>query len=246
MYGLKIRFLASCFLDADSITANPRDIAELLRAFEEENLLPITLMEGSPTGMINRIGFHTANQARQIHLTGKRFDVFEHPTTIEGPGLGEFSVFCQEAMRKLNVLLNYFHRRPYRLAAVQEGFLPEMSTAIMDAIARRIMNFPSIYTDHFPFEWDWRSVSMVERQFGGLTEAAVTATTVKRMFGVVLGRTPAEEFDRVRVDLDISTSHQNVAPRFEEEHVRSFFELAPLWHRDLSSEIFRFILGATV
>ena len=51
-----------------------------------------------------------------------------------------------------------------------------------------------------------------------------------------------KKFDRIRVDFDINTLADNVRARFDESHVIDFFKQAVVWHKNLSSEIFSFLL----
>jgi hypothetical protein len=54
---------------------------------------------------------------------------------------------------------------------------------------------------------------------------------------------PLIPFDRIRVDFDINTSQDNIIDRFEENHIREFFDISSKWHADFSLEIVSFILG---
>lgn len=244
MYGVKLRYLASAFLDADSITATPRIFSELLKIFESDRLLPVRAFEPSPeVGAVQRIGFQSQDHGLEIQLLGKRFNVLRVQISPDGKELGEFEAFCDEAAKKLSTLLAFFERKSHRLAAVKEGLLPEMPIAEMDRVAKILFNMSPFYAKHTPFEWDWRTVASSEREFAGLTEPIIAGTTLKRQSGTILSGAKADpqSFDRIRADFDISTLNTKITPRFEEAQLQGFFESAVNWHSQLSGEISGFI-----
>ncbi|MCL1468471.1 hypothetical protein LAY41_29225 [Argonema galeatum A003/A1] len=246
MYSLKIRYTASVFVDAESIIPNARNITGLMNALGDEVLLPKTVEEQSPAGVLPRISFNTADGEWQFLLLSKQFTLIHSATVPDGSNLGDFSTFCRNAIPKLTTALNYFQRKAHRLAASQEGFLSEMTQTEMENIAFRLMKFPSIYSKQFPFEWNWRSAALIEREFGGIQEITNMITTVSKLLGY-LTETRTEGiaqslFDRIMVNFEINTSANNVIARFDDLHLAGFFEQSGLWHNELSSEIFEFIL----
>ncbi len=246
-YSAKIRYLASTFVDAQSIIPNTSDMAALLAKLNDEQLIPGSAQEVSAAGVSTRIAFATPDGTRQLLLLGNRFDYSKISTTPEGADLGEFSEFCQDAIVKLTTVLGYFQRRAHRLAAVQEGYLQDMPAGGIDKIRGQVLNLPPVYLEHVPSEWDWRAVAHIEREIGGVSEPTNTITTIKRTverFIRVEAGVPVQlETDRIRIDFDINTLPTNVNARFEAEHVHSFFEQASQWHANLSSEVLSFIFG---
>jgi len=246
MYGLKVRYLASVFVDAGSITPTGENIAGLQKALDDNKLIPTSVREETPTGRVPRIAFATSNGEWLLALLGKRFDVSRFGNTPDGSNLGEFSNFCEEAAIKLITMLNYFKRKAHRLAAIQEGLLPDMPKKDMNKIAARLLNLPTTYSKNPPFEWDWRAASKVERSFSDIKESINTIATIRRVRGTLLVNKEdgqgKQSFDRVRVDFDINTVPTNVTARFDDSQIAEFFKQAILWHDELSSEIFSFIL----
>jgi hypothetical protein len=249
MYATKMRYLASIFVDAASITSSASNISETEKALGDSEFLPFVFQElSSIQGPSSRIGFRTANGEWQLYLLHNRFDLSKHPTGTDGSNLGDFAVFCQKAGVKLAAILVGFRKRAHRLAAVQEGLLPELPQTEIEAVARRLFYLPPIFIQKPPFEWDWRVASKIDRLIGELTEQTNTIATIKRQYGNInlegnqVSISPMP-FGRVRVDLDINTTQDNTIDRFEETHVREFFNICPGWHADLSAEIFQFILG---
>ena len=246
MYGLKTRYLASAFVDAESITPSAENIAGLQGSLDDNKLIPTSVREQTPKGPVPRIAFSDSNGEWLLALLSNRFDLTHFGTLPDGSNLGEFSDFCREATAKLTTSLNYFKRRARRLATVQEGLLPDMSKKEMNKIASRLFELPTTYSKHLPFEWDWRAASHIERSFSDLTEPTNTIATIKRLTGTLPIATGngqgGQKFDRIRVDFDINTLPDDVTARFNESHIASFFEQAASWHDEFSAEIFSFIL----
>jgi hypothetical protein len=245
MYAEKIRQLASVFVDAESIQANPRDVAELSKELKDDRFFPILVIEPGPGGRAARIGFQSAGGEWLFSLLGKRIDFVRRPTAPGGSNIGDFGEFCREAVPKFIIALNFFQRKAHRLAAVQEGILPKMKPKEMDKLARRLLKLPPTFSETMPFEWDWRSVSLINRSFARLEEPTNTIVIVKRESGVVIGQTEKKPthkpFDQIRVDFDINTSAKNVKARFGDDEITSFFEGCPAWHASLMAEISGFL-----
>jgi hypothetical protein len=247
MYASKIRYLASAFVDAESIVASAANALDLLKAFGSDKFLPVMINELSTTGQAPRLAFRAVDGTAEVRLLGKRFDFLFLSTNSEGSDLGPFQKFCKEAQSILAISLNFFQRKAHRLAAVQEGFLQKMSLHESNELALKLFNFPPTYKQSVPFEWDWRAAALIEREFSGIKEPTNTITTIKRIPTSILnfsGSQPSQESsDRVRVDFDINTILSNTIARFEQTHIDGFFDQASIWHETLSSEIFSFIGG---
>lgn len=245
-YSAKLRYLASTFVDAQSIMPNTGDITALLTKLDDAQLIPGTAQEVSATGVIPRIAFATPDGTLQLILLGNRFDYSKLSATPEGSDLGGFSEFCEDAIAKLTTALDHFQRKAHRLAAVQEGYLQDISSAEVNKILGRVLNMPPVYRQYTPSEWDWRAVAHIEREIGGVSEPTNTITTIKRTAERYLrmeASAPTQlDLDRIRVDFDVNTLPINMSARFDTDHVRSFFEQATRWHADLSSEVLSFIL----
>ncbi len=223
-------------------------MAEFLKILNDDRLFPVTVKEQSPSGLVDRIGFQSSGGEWNLIFLGHRFDFSRRKTaTIEGD-FGDFSDFCREASTRLITGLNYFGRKAHRLSAVQEGLLPEMSNQGIDDIAKRLLKLPSIFSANFPHEWDWRSVSFIQRSFGDLSEPTNTIAIMKRRSGVFrkAGENGNDEqpLNRVFFEFDINTLPDNTKARFGAEEVTSFFEQISAWHSQLSDEIFSFIHGS--
>lgn len=119
-----------------------------------------------------------------------------------------------------------------RLATVREGLAAEMTEATFRAVADRMLNRPPTFREN-SWEWDWRCVTTIDRQFGGSAKATNTIASVKRGSGTF---SSGESFERLRIDLDINTRN-DPSMRFRVEEVSAFFNSIVAWHRELETEI---------
>lgn len=246
VYRAKIRYLASVFIDAESIVPNVKDIGALVPALGGDQLLPTTVQELAAAGGVPRMAFLSTGQDKQLILLSQRFDYSYVSQEPEGSDLGTFEDFCRDAMAKLVTVVNHFQRKPHRLAAVQEGYLATMPPEEMDRIAGSLFKFPPTYAQSIPHEWVWRAVAELNRDIDDLSELTNTITTGRRQRSQFLRLEEAMptqvDYDRIRVDFDINTHASNTAGRFEERHIRSFFNQASRWHDNLSAEVITFMV----
>ena len=241
-----LRYLASVFVDAASIRPSPQEIADTMRILSREDLLPFSLQQMGPEGVIPRMGFQSMSGEWRVVLLGERFDVSHHPTSVSAGNMVGFADFCATAAAKLSALLEHFRRRAHRLAAVQEGFLPEMSEDGQKAVLGKLMLLPPVFRQHAPFEWDWRVASIVPRLIAGEEEKCNTILTVKRSAGRFHPPEGDEvAFDRIRADIDVNTAPDNTGARFGEREISDFFAKVPTWHLEVGEELMELIgLGA--
>lgn len=237
MYQILIRYLCSAFVEADNFESTPSNIALVQDALKDKSLSSITVLEVQGPGEPPRPRILLRDQAKgfQVILGSKRFDV-----SVAGKPsdpIPTFESVCGRSATILSRILRATKRHATRLAAVQEGFLPERSPKQMSDLARKMLNLRGIYKINPPFEWDWRAATRISRDFGKKHEDILTIVTLKRIAGVMHTPETAENFDRIRLDFDLNTSFENTTPRFGSADTAAFFKAAPGWHADLSSEI---------
>ena len=244
MYDIKIRYLASVYLDADSLVPTTDLVAAIHKSLGDERFTPTTVLEDANGKKIARIGFVIPDIGWQLVLSGKRFDLSTQPTSMSGENMGVFSDFCKEAAIKLSSLLEFFERKARRMAVVREGLLPEMNSKLLNEIANRTFKLPKIYVENPPYEWDWRNVSSFTRKFSNKDELVNTIVTMKRLRGKMgITSDDESEFDRIRIDVDINTNQDVVLERFNLDDVKGFFDNAPVWHNEIEQEIIKHLMG---
>jgi len=247
VFGIKSRYLASVFVDADEIVPSGDLWKELIDLLEDEELQPNTLQEPTPVGKKPRISFKNSDGSIILVLTGQRFDFARRIVSEESMDLGDFAAFCAEASSKLSVLVRHFKKEGSRLAAAQEGFLREMTNEEMVEIASRLFKFPKFYEESSPFEWDWRLASLAQRAVAGSVEETNNITTLRRAASHLLvfpNGAEIKQINGIRLDLDINTTGLNDTARFLSQHIESFFSDVVQWHDELSKEIMSLIKGA--
>ena len=245
MFDFTTRYLASVFLDAQSIVTNSENmvniVEKVLRPNENVEWIHIPILESLQPDASPRMGFTSLNGEWRLILASTRFDLMKHLIDPKQSNMGEFSDFCERVYPILNALLAMFKRKGYRLSAVQEGLLPVMSEAQMQAIAMRLLNLPATFSSSSPFEWDWRVASLIERPVAKRMEPTNTIITIKRLAVKTSDRDDTEPVDRIRVDLDINTSHKKTAVRFGKAEVTAFFKSVGSWHTQLAKEVSSFL-----
>lgn len=243
MYDFHGRYLASTFLDAESIGAlDAESIADLFTLYKAHAVLPLSLFETDESGRFRpRVGFYSPSKGFQIGFTSTRFNVELKPETPYaqlklGSPLGELSEFSEGASQLLTDALDFFERKCHRLALVQEGYFPNLSQGQMSEIAQKLLNRPGI-PEGEPFEWNWRTATKVERTFCGRNEITNTIITVRRLRLLL----EEKEKTRIRLDIDINTDSKDVRARFGKDEITAFFDEAPRWHEAIVAEIGSFL-----
>lgn len=250
MYGLKLRNLASVFVDAQSIVNTSRDVKALLDVLAslelEIDFLPVSVAEAKGEGIpVSRIGFMSQNQAWKLFLLSDRFSLSQDyvglDADLDSGNVGGLGEFITVATPVLLAVVEHYHRRGHRLAVVQEGFLPSENTKLRE-IESSLLNLPPTFQSYSPTEWNWRAAAVVERGFGNQNEDTNTIVKVERVQGELSqpqGKRVA--FDMIRVDLDINTVPINTVARFGPQEVRDFLEASLLWHENLELELKKFL-----
>lgn len=235
-YESPIRYLARVWLDVAPMRPVPATFARVRALLGREDL---------NTGVAHdpEFGQRAALGTRdglQFLLPGESVDIALVPTVDErgeDRPMWSFQRFVEQITPFMASFAREFGRSASRLALVREGFLA-LTPDKAAALPARLFVVPDTFTQRPPFEWDWRLVSSVPREFDGAAEAVNTAVTVKRMSGAFVrpgGR--MESFDKIRLDLDISTSHAVSEPRFTPARVEAFFAACLRWHDELWHEM---------
>lgn len=240
IYGTPIRFLARAFVEAQSLKLNIRDAAELADALPLKNLMPIPVQEATLTGIHQRLAFQN-DTGWQLLFRGESFDISLHPTDSAGANMQDLSSFIAIAGEILGKLVERFRREGQRIALVQEGLLPQVEKEQMNMIAKHLLRLPPAFSRDLPFEWDWRVAHAVHHDFGSGNELITKMAAIKRLSGEI-NRVP---FDNLRVDLDTSTHHGDIAVRFSATHIQSFLKAALEWNNELGEQLTTLINEAT-
>ncbi len=242
MYDITLRYLCSAYVDAGSVTADPKLMTDLRDALGDESLETLTVGEKIGSEIKTRILLRRGDESWRLFIGSERFDVSGLGTKLNKGKVGSLNTFCKNAGATLNTCLKLFERKAHRLASVQEGFLREMPESELNGIAGRLFKMPTVFADQLPFEWDWRCASRIKRTFGRKTQETNTLATIKRVQGLIGNISDKDiQMDRIQINLDINTIADDTSPRFIDESVTGFFNKAGGWHKSFSQEIMDFI-----
>src|ERR1700727_1267321 len=246
MYNVKLRYLASVFVDARDVQSTTRVAQKFADALGRDDLTSITVMQLGQGGAVPRLGFRTATNDWLLVIQTERIDFSRVPTEPSGANMGDFESFCLEAIEILGSSLTHLGRKAHRAALIQEGLLPAMSADRLAKVANKLLRLPATYQTSPMEEWVWQCVAVRRKAFSESNEDVNVVTKVSRIHGqlayTALGEQPqVSDFDRVRVDLDTNTVPSNGSPRFEAANLASFMDAAAIWHSDLASEIISFL-----
>jgi hypothetical protein len=233
-YEIPIRYLARTFVPAGQ-PFQLEHTAELVReltAGAPTLLQEVQQIDITSGLMSNRAELVSADRVWQVDLPGPSLDVAYQP---RGTQVVDFAEFCRRCAAFYLAILTRTNVRSNRLALVQEGLLGPMSDDALVGAARRLLRLPPPFTEHEPFEWDWRCASTVNQRIGGDIEPTNTIATVKRVTGTRQGSN--DVFDRIRVDIDVNTPPSRAELRFDQASVQGFYNDAGRWHADVWSGI---------
>jgi hypothetical protein len=253
-YLRPVRYLASAFVNAQGLTANTQNVGKLLGALgqhlDDEQMLPTTIQEPTPSGPRPRIGFVSPEGTKFLTLLTTRFDyteqsqldLAEDAPSEEAKALGDFEVFCDQAARFLRVTLEHTDLKAHRLACVRESILVNFEH--LDVL-RRMLTLPGPYRQTSPLEWNWRVNSHIEREFGEWRELTNTITTIAHAQSQLIimdhGAIRQSSMAQTRMDFDINTVIDNTEPRFDGAHLPEFFRAAVNWHAQLSQDMLQYV-----
>jgi hypothetical protein len=228
MYDIKLRYLASVFVDAKDVLPTTKVAQQIAEAIRRADLVPVTITQITAGGLTPRIGLRTPENDWLLVIQSERIDFARLPNATDGTILMDFETFCHEAGDLLTAVTNHLGRKANRMTAVQEGLLGTMSSEQLRKVTERLLNLPRLYASGSVPEWTWQCVGLHQRTFGHLTEVINLIAKVARVQGQLTRMKAGEdasvlEFDRIRIDLDTNTLPANTVARFGAENIADFF-----------------------
>lgn len=241
MIDFKLNYQASVFIDAQQIRATPLHIANLMNLFLDRELLPNSFQEINEIGIHKSFSLQSSNREWKISFLYPRILIEKNPIDTKGNNLGEHNDFCAEAIDIFKKIFEYLPQKACRLSIASSFLLKEMSDIQFNKLYNELFKAPTIYQNNHPFEWDWRSVALIEKDFQQSTEKFNFITEIKRITGELNTGDQRETLERVRLSFDINSHQKNLANRFDLSSVVYFLEKAPVWYSNLLTEIIKFI-----
>jgi hypothetical protein len=244
MIDYKLKYQAVIFLNASDIQANSKNIGVLMNEFLDKELIPNTFQEFSsllPLIPQNRFQLTSQNNEWIIRIGSMRIDFERNPTDLKGGNLGELVDFCNEAKVAFERILNKYPRKANRVALVTRFLLEELPDARLQTIYSKLFNSPKLYTDNKPFEWNWRSVSKLQKNIDHLTEDFNFITQINRMTAEFRNEKAVNTIDRIELNFDINSLPLNVENRYGTAEINQFFDNVCVWNTELIDELIEFI-----
>lgn len=243
MIDIRLKYQASIFADVDDITPSPDIISSLIDVFRDKNLVPNTFQEigfASPIPKV-RLRLSAINNEWNVAFGTRRIDIDKNPTDSKGSNVGELSDFCSDAIGFFERILNRFNKRANRLTLNTNGLFGEMTEDQLSAVYRKLFIPPKFYNENPPFEWDWRSASLIPINILELKDSLNVIITIKRVRGEIGGQSGVSLFDRLQFTPDINTTDRNTDYRFELTHIKDFLPQALEIHNNLTKQIEEYI-----
>lgn len=243
MIDVKLKYQATIFLDARSITPTPETVITFLGQLKEYGFISSTFQEIAPPILRPqpRLRLMTQDEEWNIRLGSQRIDIEKTPTDLNGSNLGEIGSFCSDALGYFSKINETLNKKASRLAFITQYLLKEMTEDALSSAYEALFKHPSLYDENKPFEWDWRSVSRIKKQFGSLVECLNVITIFKRSKGEFQIKEQSKSFDRILLTLDINTLAENSDIRFDLSHIGAFYEIARSVQADFLDSLLAFI-----
>lgn len=239
------RYLFNIFLSADDILVVSRDVKELLSLFGDRDLLPVSAMEQDLS--VSRIGFRSSNGEWEVLLFRNNFFVRQNSVIPFGKNLQDFKHFCDEASEILSMILTYFNRKVYRLAAVRREIIYELSPQQLHEIRESLLIIPDTRSEEEPYEWDWRIGHRSRRTIASRKEPTNEIALVQRrnitIHSKQAGQPQSTSFEGLLMQTDINTIPDNVRARFGVADLQAFSVDVPLWLGELRESVLLQIRG---
>jgi hypothetical protein len=229
----------SVFGDFVDITPSPENMVLLLKEFENDKMVTSLFQELPqipPIGVLTveisssfiqnppsqqRIALVTTDGQEKIAIGSKRIDYEIITNESNGLSSEHFVEYNTRMCKALNLLLEKFNKRSWRLALNTQSIVNITETEQVECF-RKFSNPISLYKDIIPAEWSTRLLTRQTVEIEGESDALNIITILsKSQFSKIVG----EEImimDGFGIELDINTVPENVANRFTGSCIQSF------------------------
>lgn len=156
MIDAKMDYQAAVFVNASDIVPNADNIANLLDAFRDEELIPDSFQELAMPRMTPtaRLGLASVSNEWAIRFASSRIDIVKSATDPKGSNLGDVDEFCSDVAEYFGRIIDRFPKRANRLALITAYLLDAMTPSALSDVYAKLLIPPPFYCDHPAFEWD--------------------------------------------------------------------------------------------
>jgi len=244
-FNVKLSQIASVGVNGLGIEPTAKMISDLALLYEKEELLPTIAKEQTPSGIRSRIALVSSDSQYRLLLGVDSFLFTLNAIDYSGSNINETGEFTEKAIPVFTKILQHFDLKANRMGIVTEGVISELAGEQLEGLSEKLFNAPAFFKTLHPFEWDWRLVSLLDREFGGKTEPTNNIVILKRRKIQLQrnGETQPDQLDSILVNLDININPDNTMPRFSYEDVEKYFSTAAKWIDTLSNEMNDFLFA---
>ena len=243
MIDITLEYQGVIYLDGSNIKPDPKSISKLSEMFSFLNLLPSTYYEATKQVVTPepRIMLVSQDAEWRILFGMDRLVISKNPTDLQGTNVGTIKEFCDMILEIHRIFAEEFQKRSNRLSLVSGFLLKEMTEEQMNAIFSIIANCSPTHKNSPPYEWNWRAVSLLEKEINHNVEQVNFISALNRLAGKIQLLNERLDFDRVKLKIDINTYQNNKEFRFVEEDITSFFTQVVDWQEEFKNETLQFI-----
>lgn len=203
--------------------------------FEIANVARVQLEQG---GVVHQSPTLVAATGWQLTSGGGSLDVELHG--VASAKIVPYEIFLEKAGEAIEFLTSDADVLAHRVATVSEGLLGEMPGIELDAIAGRLMKFPTSSSELF--EWDWRAARRASLRYDNRRDTINSIIAIKRVHGKLLEKDgDAVDIDRIRIDTDINTIAEDTTPRLSPRDLRAFVRSSADWHKQIDRDLTGFL-----
>jgi len=218
----------SIFGEFSDIVPTSETILSILNSFKGKDFIPGTVREIAKIGTGNEIRLQLATQNKEwlVNFLTNRIDIEKNPIEGDGDNIGNIQNFVEEAVDICKRIIKAFKIKSYRLSLITTGMLDDMNSSKLDAIYIKLFNPISYYRKNIPFEWNFRTGANTEITIKNKKERLNVLTSLNRIHGLIIHQDVTQNFDRIEIQFDINTTHENKNQRFNINSIIEFLNQA--------------------
>ena len=241
MIDTKIKYQVGLFGNIKGITPDPEVIKKLIDIFGELQLLPTTFYELDGISQRPCLAMSSSDSGLSVHFGTKRIDIYLRPIDQKGENLGEVKTFIETAADIAEKVCSQFKIKFSRLSLITEYMLHEMGEDEFSKIRKKLLPADINIDGEETTEWNTRTVIKSNVMVLDEEERINSIIQINRMQGEVSNGNDINKFDRIALNLDTNTVHENSDTRFQENEVRSFLEEAEKIQNQIIQKVERLI-----
>ena len=245
MIDIHMRYIASVFGNFTEVEPKPKYISDILKIYEDKDLIPGTFRELSSKDSNPRLRLRLSSPQgdRHIRFTPTRISVEHTLSDPKGAKMGSLDEFSNEAGDMLSRFIDGQNIKCNRISLIESGLLKEMSQVEMKKIYLSLIRPITFYAEDEPIEWNLRVVARKEIALNAGPEIGNIITAISRMKGHIEYEDQLIPLDRIQIDFDINSAQENQDYRLDSDSIRDFFRGACSLRNVILAELEEVISG---